>query len=66
MSLKKYFILIYKLRNIEHCFVLFIKCVGCDLIDCNWQIFDSIEFTLIPVNRITKCTRCSENFTTNI
>ena len=54
MSLKKYFILIYKLRNTEHYFVSYIKYVGCDLIDCNWQMFVSTKFTLIPVNRINK------------
>ena len=54
MSLKKYFIIIYKLRKIKHCFVLSIKYVGCDLIGCNWQMFVSIKFTLIPVNRINK------------
>ena len=52
--MKKYFILIYKLRNIDHYFVLSIEYVGCDLIDCNWQMFVSIKFALIPVNRINK------------
>ena len=54
VSLKKYFIRIYKLRNIEHCLVLCIKYVQCDLIECNWQMFVSIKYIFIPVNRINK------------
>ena len=52
--MKNYFILIYKLRNIEHCFVLSIKCGGCDLIDYNRQMIVSITYILIPVTRINK------------
>ena len=54
VSLEKHFILIYKLLNIEHCFVLSTKYVGCDLIYRNWQMFVSIKYILIPVNRTNK------------